>query len=460
MSMSYPRRALHIVLVSSVILVSLPYAPTGASTTQTEECGTWKWEGPGEEKDLRIKTTLIIGSSGDDCHGAFRLKNDTGVWWLGGGYSLALRAHSENANIVWRPPPPAGAQSVLLTPWIDVELHGTPLNRTSGGQVFVTGDMTLGTVAVDTSIFLLKAVLALAPPGLSCWIPEEHILFTGIRLSNILVTATELALRGDFTGAWWELLQIAHHFYEASGEVMVGLGIDCAAEIFKGAAKRPVIIAKIAWAYLTWVPIVIWDYIKYRGQSANVLVVYTYPDFGPAAIWKPTPEDFAEFQRCHLQSSSPMDCVVSVMQSSGASPQAIEFTRLLNGEAFMESFEEFGAVDLAMIVYPIRANDNFQYVLINGTPRIVHAEDVWEMDISRDANYPALVRKYPNLLLWGGDNRFERTEQLLNGGQRFVFRYSLVNGCHACETDSYALVAFDFDSTGRFLGMKLLSLGE
>jgi len=263
------------VVVSLMLFVSVPHAPIGISATQTDECGIWKWDGPREEKDLRIKTTVIVGSSGGDCHGVFRLKNDTGVWGFGGGYSLELRSRSENANVVWRPPPNVGSQSVLLTPLIDVELHSTPLNRTSDAQVFVTGDMTLYTVAVDTSIFLVKTALALAPLGLECWVPEEQILLTGIRLSNILMTVTELALRGDFEGARRELLQIGAHFYERSASVIVELGIDCAAEIFKGVANRPVVIAKIALAYLTWVPIVIYDYIKYQGQSANVLVVYT-----------------------------------------------------------------------------------------------------------------------------------------------------------------------------------------
>lgn len=248
MNISYLRRALYLVALSSVLFVSLSRATADVSIAPTDECGIWKWDGPREEKDLRIKTTLIVGSSGSDCHGAFRLQNDTGVWGFG-GYSLGLRSRSENANVVWRPPPSEGAESVLLTPLIDVELHSIPLDRTSDAWVFVMGDMTLYTVAVDTSIFLLKTALALAPPGFECFIPEEQILLTGIRVSNILTTVTELALRGDFEGARREFLQIAEHYYEVSAGVIFELGFDCGAKLLKQAARLA--IAKIIMAYLT-----------------------------------------------------------------------------------------------------------------------------------------------------------------------------------------------------------------
>ena len=199
------------------------------------------------------------------------------------------------------------------------------------------------------------------------------------------------------------------------------------------------------------------DYIAnyFAGNTyAQVSFIWAAPGIGPEAVWN---GDLFEFQNC-LFTSSQLECVVSLMQASGASPQAIEFTKLLQWEAFMSSFEEYGVVDLAGIAYPSRANDNFQHVLVNGMPQIVHVEDVWNIDITQDSNYPALVQKYPGLSVWGGDNNFDHMERLPQGGQRFIFSYSLVDFCHACQTGNSAFIAFDFDSRGQFLGVKLLRL--
>jgi len=180
-------------------------------------------------------------------------------------------------------------------------------------------------------------------------------------------------------------------------------------------------------------------------------------DIGPEAVWE-APQD-TEFADCHFSSDAPLECVVSVMQASGASPQAIAFTRLLQGGAFMLSFEEYGAVDVARVMFLPRPNDFFQYVLVNGAPRVVYAaEDLGSIDITEDQNYPALAQQYPGLEIWESLNIFERAELLPQGGQRFIFRYDLVDGCHICRTGHSAFVAFDFDPTGQFVGTELLYL--
>ncbi len=180
-------------------------------------------------------------------------------------------------------------------------------------------------------------------------------------------------------------------------------------------------------------------------------------DIGPQAVWE-TPQD-SEFADCHFTATSALECVAQVMQDSGAFPQAIAFTRLLQGQAFMLSFEEYGAVDVARLMFLPRPNDFFQYVLVNGTPRVVYAaQDLGSIDITQDQNYPALAQQYPGLEIWESLNGFERAEPLPQGGQRFIFRYDLVDGCHICRTGHSAFVAFDFDRTGQFVGTGLLYL--
>jgi hypothetical protein len=158
---------------------------------------------------------------------------------------------------------------------LDIELHPTPINKSSNASVSIQGDMTLSTVTFDTAVYLIRTAFNLSPTGTSCVIPEEQILLTGIRVVNILTTTTELALRGDFRGAYQEFMQIANQFYDQAGEVMAEIGLDCATDILKSVAEKPAMIIRIGVDYLTWIPVVLFDYFKYQGLPAQVQLVYT-----------------------------------------------------------------------------------------------------------------------------------------------------------------------------------------
>jgi len=214
---------------------------------------------------------------------------------------------------------------------------------------------------------------------------------------------------------------------------------------------------KISLSRLTKILFVIiiisWITPSFRHPYVNAQAVY-----GPETVWSPTDEAQNEAMQCWI--SGNLDCLLQVMRKHNASPQTIAFTEQLQGEGYMSSFEEKGIVDLAMVIYPIRANDNFQPVLVNGQPGIVHIEDVWHTDLSADQLYPSLIARYPEMTLWGGDNGFAGLEQIPGGGQSFKISYSLVDGCHACEVVGTAFIAFDFDSSGTFIGTRLLGLSE
>jgi hypothetical protein len=196
--------------------------------------------------------------------------------------------------------------------------------------------------------------------------------------------------------------------------------------------------------------------IQKVNAQTNVVRITTVTiniEFGQETVWD-LGGQLEEFHNCNFQNS--IECVIALMKNLGASPHAIAFTKLMQGEAYMSSFKEFGIVDLAEITYPSRANNNIEYILINGNPQIVYVEDVYKVDITHDPNYPPLHQQYPNLQIEGGENMFNNMEQISSGGERFIFGCRLVDGCHACQTDNYAYIAFDFDSTGHFEGMKLL----
>jgi hypothetical protein len=193
---------------------------------------------------------------------------------------------------------------------------------------------------------------------------------------------------------------------------------------------------------------------------------------GSQAVFKPPSRDVVigvtgSIQACGTVSAKVGEpqfiaCVVSVMQQAGASPAATAFTTMLKGEGYLDHFRKMGRVDLASVAYPFRANENGEYLLVNGVPRLVHLDDpenLKHIDITKDPLYPSLLRKFPKLELWGHAD-FKDMQRLPGGGQRFVFTLVLLNGCHGCEVGGYAHVAFDFDETGQFLGTRLLRLSK
>lgn len=190
-------------------------------------------------------------------------------------------------------------------------------------------------------------------------------------------------------------------------------------------------------------------------------------DFGPEAVWDPYDADTpggAEVRQCYFSGTDPLNCILPIMEASEAASQAIEFVEMTNGEAFMVQFEEKGTVDLAGVVYPGRANGNFQYMLLNSAQPMVRADNQDLQDTIRSSLqessqlYLSLVRRFPDVSLWIWDNTFEGAQVAPTGGQRFIFSYLFRDGCHACDVVAHAFVAFTFDSEGRYEGASLVTL--
>jgi hypothetical protein len=190
-------------------------------------------------------------------------------------------------------------------------------------------------------------------------------------------------------------------------------------------------------------------------SQAGVIVSPTPScNIGPGSVWNAPSIAIGRVQECLFNSGS-RECLINLMKKYDASPDAITFVGDYSEDGFLIMFKETGTVDLGTIIYYGRANDNVQAVMLNGDPCLVFAEDVRNLNLNTSAKYASLIRKYPNLILWGGDSSLGSMIALPNGGQRFIFSYPLVDGCHACANVGEAQVAFDFDSQGKFLG-KLL----
>ncbi len=188
---------------------------------------------------------------------------------------------------------------------------------------------------------------------------------------------------------------------------------------------------------------------------------------GPTAVWQP-PQDFLAnaHTACDKAMGNPPDygqCFIDQMSKAGAPPDAVSFTRMLyqqnDGQVgILERLKSYGAVDAAQVFYPLRANDNFGLLLVNGDPKILDVDDLKKLDqqaMKQDPMFLSVQHKFPNTDVWPGDRSgnepWPRVQPLPNGDTQFVVTYPLINGCHACQHVGLARFGWDFDAAGKFL---------
>jgi len=161
-------------------------------------------------------------------------------------------------------------------------------------------------------------------------------------------------------------------------------------------------------------------------------------------------------------------CIKTIMQGAGATASAMDFLDTTGW--ILVGLRDFGPVDLGTLMSPWRANANRQYVVLNGNPELVYAEDEGaKVKLPSDPAYQPLVDAVTasgttapgaatNVILFAADNAFEDQISVEAGGQRIVFQYDVVNGCHACGTGYRERVGFDFDTTGQYRTATMLGL--
>ena len=154
--------------------------------------------------------------------------------------------------------------------------------------------------------------------------------------------------------------------------------------------------------------------------------------------------------------------------AAGAPADAVAFTRMLFQESdgqvgIMSAFKNYGVVDAAQVFYPLRANDNYGLLLVNGDPKILDVDNLPKLDrqaMEDDPLFQSVKKKFPQTDIWPGDRSgstpWPRVQPLAGGGTEFIVTYPLINGCHACEHVGLARFAWNFDAQGKFLGTKFI----
>ncbi len=198
--------------------------------------------------------------------------------------------------------------------------------------------------------------------------------------------------------------------------------------------------------------------------SLNTYADTILPEFAggikPDAIMsKPLTKD--ETNQC-LQATNPNDyqsCILTTMQKHNASAQAIAFNKYSRG--WIKDFKTYGKITVIYAAIP-GADYSDGYFIINNQGSIINVDDyaiLSEIDITKNPHYKEIIQRFPSASLWPGNHQsFPDVATSPENSPRFIFTYSLLNGCHACEIAGTAKIAFDFDNGGQFINAQLVDL--
>ena len=107
-----------------------------------------------------------------------------------------------------------------------------------------------------------------------------------------------------------------------------------------------------------------------------------------AAVWQPSQDVITKahsFCDKSMGAASFPECFMNQLAAAGAPAEAVAFMRGLyqhsNGQVgIMSAFKSFGHVDAAQVLYPLRANDNYGLLLVNGDPNLIDVDDMKKLD--------------------------------------------------------------------------------
>jgi len=184
----------------------------------------------------------------------------------------------------------------------------------------------------------------------------------------------------------------------------------------------------------------------------------------PDAVWNPGEDVIRRVKDACADERDVTKCFAKRMREEGASRQAVRFAKSLPTFGILRELREAGKVDIAYVLYPFRANENYGVFLVNGRPSKVDVDDqalLPKDDIKSDPLYEKIDKRYHGFGLWPGD-RFSTDKPTVEtpkgGGQWFAVEYIVTSGCRACEEVATARFGFDFDKKGKFLGAKFIRL--
>ncbi len=172
---------------------------------------------------------------------------------------------------------------------------------------------------------------------------------------------------------------------------------------------------------------------------------------GADAVW-PAGRSFTGC-RGDLSNAALHDCLIGAMKAGGATPAALAFTERLASRrdfGFMTGWRQAGAVGIATITYPWRANSNEAQAIVpaTGDPIFVDEYRMTAADKAR-GDWRRFVAAHPQA--------FPVTPATVaNGatGDTIIARYRLAT-CRACAALGEMTVVWRFAGDGRLIGARV-----
>jgi hypothetical protein len=261
-------RAISISLVIIFLSNSISYAKVPSNPISASNCGVWKIEKGNLSADGRMWIEPVT-TSDDNCTGIFKLISRTGTL-IGGGYTLDLRDISINAEIQF-------SDRSILIPGLDTKIQAKPNNINASAYVRIIGDMTFISYVDDLSLFLVETIFSFIPLPTGCLISHKQIAFIAIEAAPIVTSTAKLAFNGHIGGAWYEFLKIKNLFVDKLDSLIAGLSISCLSDVSSIITMSSPIIPKLSLAFLTWLPVWGFDYVKHKGVSSSITLTYIPP---------------------------------------------------------------------------------------------------------------------------------------------------------------------------------------
>ncbi|HSM40796.1 MAG TPA: peptidoglycan-binding protein, partial [Afifellaceae bacterium] len=153
--------------------------------------------------------------------------------------------------------------------------------------------------------------------------------------------------------------------------------------------------------------------------------------------------------------------VLACLDAYGAPAQALRAAYALEKSGligtYVNSFTEYGKVDLVSVGYPYNTGGLVEYALVNGDPQAVamRAGDVLKVSID-DPGFARIRQEHDEAAIQFAP-RFEAYRLMPDGGQRFVFSYPVTIGCQLCDAVGQVLMANDFAPDGTYRGLIALA---
>ncbi len=396
------KRHLLLIVLFACLLASGPHPCAAAQGS----CGAWS----GEPSDGWIRLTQVGESLGAECRGIFVLDAATGASGLG-AQTLELRtSHASNARIEWLPQNDLQESQhvALLVPSLELELQAVPIDRYSGAQISLAGEMTEASVRVDAAGFLLRMALVLVGRG-SCDSSGEQLAYTATIASPVLEPALRLVWNGDLVGARVELHNLLPALLEQSSASLEAEGAACAAESLIAAAGQPAILQNLEDAFLAWLPVKLFGYFEYQKQPTYLTLEYLASPTAASTPMAATPEPASPAEREVLEVLRRYEEIR--IRSHGPSHDITELEEVL-AESSLES--HLGSVEWQ--------RENNAYYLIT-----VHESRVEEITVISPTRIDVLVDKLESREFYI-DGKLGTNNTVYNDHYQVLYQFKLIDG--------------------------------